>query len=45
MKKIIFLLFIIFGTFSANAQEKKSVEPTPKTIVYGRIDQIAEISK
>mgnify|MGYP003412125919 CR=1 FL=1 len=31
MKKIIFLLFIIFGTFSANAQEKKSVE----TIVYG----------
>jgi glutaredoxin 3 len=35
MKKIIFLLFIIFGTFSANAQEKKSVETTTKIIVYG----------
>jgi glutaredoxin len=35
MKKIIFLLFIIFGTFFANAQEKKSVGTTPTTIVYG----------
>lgn len=35
MKKIIFLLLTIFGTFTANAQEKKSVETTPKTIVYG----------
>lgn len=35
MKKIIFLLFIIFGTFSANAQEKKIAKTTLKTIVYG----------
>ncbi len=35
MKKIIYLLFLIFGFFSANAQQKNTKLVAYKVIIYG----------
>ncbi len=35
MKKIIYLLFLIFGFFSANAQQKNTKPVVNKVIIYG----------
>ena len=35
MKKIIYLMFLIFGMFSANAQQKATKPVVNKVIIYG----------
>ena len=35
MKKIIYLMFLIFGIFSANAQQKNTKPVVNKVIIYG----------